>query len=164
MSVLNITHYLKDPILRTQAKKVGKINRRIQHLIDDMIDTMQHANGVGLAAPQVGVPLRLIVVKVPDEPPQILINPEIIKSSGSQEFTEGCLSVPGYCGKLTRSAEVTVKGKNREGKLDSIKATGLKAEAIQHEIDHLNGILYIDRLSEPVRPESFNRTDKESKI
>lgn len=149
MGVLKITHYLKDPTLRTKAKKTGKITRHIQRLIDDMVDTMHHANGVGLAAPQVGVSLQLIVVQVPDEQPLILINPEIKKISGSQEVTEGCLSVPGYCGKLTRATEVTVEGRSREGKFVRIKATGLKAEALQHEIDHLNGILYTDRLSKP---------------
>jgi len=111
-----------------------------------MVETMQQACGVGLAAPQVGVPLRVIVLQMPDEEPIAIINPEIVKCAGEQEVTEGCLSIPGYFGEIKRSVSVTVKGQNRQGKAMRIKATGLMAEAVEHEIDHLNGVLYLDHL------------------
>jgi peptide deformylase len=113
-----------------------------------MIETMQWANGVGLAAPQVGVPLRVIVVQMPGEEPIVLINPEIVKRTGEQEVTEGCLSVPGYYGEIRRSAGVTVRGKDRHGKVIRIRAESLMAEALEHEIDHLDGKLYIDHVED----------------
>lgn len=133
-------------MLRQKAKRVSRIARSIQRLIDDMVETMQQASGMGLAAPQVGVPLRVIVLQMPDEEPVAIINPEIVKRAGEQEVTEGCLSIPGYFGEIKRSAGVTVKGRNRQGKAIRIKATGLRAEALEHEIDHLNGVLYVDHL------------------
>jgi len=149
MTMLPICHFPEDSALRQKAKKVSRIDSSIQRLIDNMIDTMHQANGVGLAAPQVGVPLQVIVVQMPGEELITIINPEITKRSGEQEVTEGCLSVPGYCGEIKRSAEVTVKGKDRQGKAIRIKATGLMAEALEHEIDHLNGMLYIDHIESP---------------
>lgn len=146
MAILPISHFPDDPVLRQKAKKVSRIDNSIQQLIDDMVETMQQANGVGLAAPQVGVSLRVAVLQMPDEEPVAIINPEIIKRDGEQEVTEGCLSIPGYFGELKRSASVTVKGRDRQGKAIRIKATGLMAEALEHEIDHLNGTLYIDHL------------------
>jgi len=146
MKTLPISHFPGDPVLRQKAKTVPGFDSSVQRLIDNMIQTMQSANGVGLAAPQVGVSLRIIVVQMPGEEPRAIINPEIIKRSGEQEVTEGCLSVPGYYGEIKRSAEVTVKGKDRRGKAVRIKATGLMAEALEHEIDHLNGVLYIDHI------------------
>ncbi|MDD5038942.1 MAG: peptide deformylase [Dehalococcoidales bacterium] len=146
MGVLTICHFPNDHVLRQKAKRVPSTDGSIQRLIDDMIQTMQWANGVGLAAPQVGVPLRVIVLQMPEQEPIALINPEIVKRVGEQEVTEGCLSVPGYYGEIKRSAEVVVKGKDRHGKAVRIKATGLMAEAIEHEIDHLKGILYIDHV------------------
>jgi peptide deformylase len=151
MRVLPICHSPNDRVLRQKAKRVPCIDRSVQRLIDDMILTMQQADGVGLAAPQVGQSLRVIVVQMPGEEPIALINPEIVKRTGEQEVTEGCLSVPGYYGELKRSAEVTVKGKDRRGKAVRIKVTGLMAEALEHEIDHLNGILYIDRIENQER-------------
>jgi len=145
MAVRQISH-LPAPVLRQKAKKVPTIDRSVHQLIDDMVTTMQQANGVGLAAPQVGVSLRVAVLQMPEEEPFAIINPEIVKRSGEREVLEGCLSVPGYQGELKRSASVTVKGLNREGKRIRIKATGLMAQALEHEIDHLNGILYIDRI------------------
>ena len=139
----------EDSVLRQKAKKVSRIDGSIERLIDDMIETMRRANGVGLAAPQIGVPLRVIVVQMPGEEPIVLINPEIARRTGEQEVTEGCLSVPGYYGEIKRSAEVVVKGKNRNGKVIRIRAEGLMAEAMQHEIDHLNGTLYIDHVESP---------------
>jgi peptide deformylase len=146
MAILPICHFPSDPVLRQKAKRVSRIDKSIQRLIDDMIETMRQANGMGLAATQVGVPLRVAVLQIPDEEPMAIINPEIVKRDGEQEVTEGCLSIPGYFGELKRSASVTVKGRDRQGKMIRIKATGLMAEALEHEIDHLNGILYIDHL------------------
>ena len=144
-----------DPVLRQKAKKVRKIDASIQKLIDDMIETMRAAPGVGLAASQVGVPLRVIVMEIPEfddrEQPQrdlyVLINPQIVKRSGKRRIDEGCLSIPGYKAEVPRSVSVTVKGLDREGKEIRIKAeNNLLAEAIEHEVDHTNGTLYIDHL------------------
>ena len=147
MATLNICHFPDDPVLRRKAKRVSLIDdSSIQRLIDDMIETMQQSKGVGLAAPQVGVPLRIIVLQMPDEQPVTIINPEMIERTGVQEVTEGCLSVPGYHGEIRRPAGVTVRGRDRKGKIIKIKATGLMAEALDHEIDHLDGRLYIDRI------------------
>ncbi len=121
MTMLAIRHLPEDSILRQKAKRISRIDGSVQNLIDNMIDTMHQANGVGLAAPQVGVSLRVIVVQMPGEEPVALINPEIVKRTGEQEVTEGCLSVPGYYGEIKRSAEVVVKGKNRNGKVIRIR-------------------------------------------
>lgn len=136
---------LGDPILRQKAVKVSRFDQSIQELIDDMVDTMRDAPGVGLAAPQVGVPLRIVVVDVEDQL-YVLCNPEIVESSGEYEPEEGCLSIPGYVANVKRAEAVTVKAKNRRGKQIKIKADGLLAHVFQHEIDHLDGILFIDRL------------------
>ena len=146
MAIRALCHFPNDPVLRQKAKRVPAIDGSIQQLIDDMVETMQQASGVGLAAPQVGVPLRVIVLRVPDEEPVAIINPEIVKRAGEREVTEGCLSVPGYAGEIKRSVSVTVKGWNRQGKAIRIKATGLMAQTLEHELDHLNGVLYIDHL------------------
>ena len=153
-----------DQVLRQKAKRVKVIDSSIQRLIDDMLDTMRANSGAGLAAPQVGQPLRVIVAWVPgeEEEPIVLINPEVVKRSEESEVVEGCLSVPGYRGDITRSLSVTVKGQNRQGKQVRIKAQGLLAQVLQHEIDHLNGVLYIDHVEdqdklyriEPVKGES----------
>ncbi|HEY8475447.1 MAG TPA: peptide deformylase [Chloroflexota bacterium] len=134
-----------NPILRQKSKKVKRIDASIQQLIDDLIDTMRAAPGVGLAAPQIGVLQRVIVVEV-DEKLTVLINPELVSASGEWEPEEGCLSLPGYYANVKRAWAVTVRGKDRKGKDVKIKAEGLFAQALQHEIDHLNGILFIDRL------------------
>lgn len=137
-----------DPVLRTKAKKVkNAADPAIQKLIDDMIDTMHAAPGVGLAAPQVGVSLRVVVIETPDDGLMALINPEVVKTSGERQLMEGCLSVPGYQAEVTRSVQVTVKGLDRDGKEVRIKAVdSLLAQALEHEIDHINGVLYIDYL------------------
>jgi len=146
MAIRTMRH-LPDPVLRQKAKKVSVIDSSIQRLIDDMIETMQASKGVGLAAPQVGVSLRVVVVQMPgSEEPVAIINPKIVKRSGEREVTEGCLSVPGYAGEIKRSISVTVKGRNRQGEAIRLKTTGLMAEALEHELDHLNGILYIDHI------------------
>jgi len=136
--------HLPDPVLRQKAKRVSAIDSSIQRLIDDMVETMQQANGVGLAAPQVGVSLRVVVIQIPGEQPIAIINPKMVKRAGEREVTEGCLSVPGYAGEIKRSISVTVKGQNRQEKALRLKTTGLMAQALEHELDHLNGILYVD--------------------
>jgi len=146
MAVLPIRHLPEDSGLRQKAKRVPHIDSSIQRLIDDMMETMQQAKGVGLAAPQVGVSLRVIVLQMPEEEPVAIINPKIVKRAGEQEVTEGCLSIPGYYGEIKRSASITVKGQDRQGKAIRLKATGLMAEALEHEIDHINGTLYIDHI------------------
>ena len=148
MAVLPICRFPDDKVLKQKAKKVSRIDASIQSLINNMIETMQAANGVGLAAPQVGVPLRLIVVQMPGEEPRAVINPEITKRTGEQEVTEGCLSVPGYYGEIKRASAVTLKGKDLNGRPIKIKAAGLLAEALEHETDHLNGTLYIDHIQD----------------
>jgi len=135
-----------DSVLRQKAKRVPKIDGSIQRLIDDMVVTMQRTGGVGLAAPQVGVPLRVVVLQMPDEEPIAIVNPQMVKRAGEREVTEGCLSLPGYYGEIKRSESVTVKGQDRQGKPIRIKAIGLMAQALEHELDHLNGILYIDHI------------------
>ena len=152
-----------DPVLRQKARKVKTIDASVQKLIDDMIETMIDAPGVGLAANQVGVLLRVIVMQVPevdedeaeeeDEEREIkwkqyvLINPQIVKKSGERVLDEGCLSIPGYKAPVRRSVSVTAKGLDRDGKEVRIKAEdNLLAEALEHEIDHINGILYVDHL------------------
>jgi peptide deformylase len=132
------------PVLRQKAKRVSQFDRNLRALVDDMIDTMRAAPGVGLAAPQIGVPLRVAVIEV-DEKVTVLVNPEIVKKSGEEELDEGCLSVPGYWGRIKRAHSVTVKARDQFGREIRLKGEGLFGQALQHEIDHLNGILYIDR-------------------
>jgi len=138
-----------DLVLRQKARKVPKVDGSIRRLVDDMLDTMRQENGVGLAAPQIGVSLRVVVIQLPDEEPMVLINPEIVKRSGEREVLEGCLSVPGYSGHIKRSTSVTVKGWDRRGKTLRIKGSGLLAQALEHELDHLDGVLFIDRVESP---------------
>lgn len=141
-------HHLPDPVLRRKAKRISAIDSSIQRLIDDMLETMQQANGVGLAAPQVGISLRVVVIQMPGEESIVIINPKMVKRAGEREVTEGCLSIPGYAGEIKRSVSVTVKGQNRQGKAIRFKATDLMAQALEHELDHLNGTLYIDHLGD----------------
>ena len=146
MAILPIC-IVPDPMLRQKAKRVRNIDGSIQKLIGDMIETLHAEPGrAGLAAPQIGIPLRVIVIGIPDEEDIILINPKIVRKTGEQPVTEGCLSIPGYFGHIERAESVTVKGRNQSGKEIRIKADGLLAQALEHEIDHLNGILYIDHL------------------
>ncbi len=146
MSVLSI-RLLPDPVLTRKARKVSMIDNSVKKLIDDMLETVHAAPGrAGLAAPQVGVSLRVVVIDVPEGENICLVNPEIVKKSGERIVEEGCLSIPGYVGEITRAETVTVKGKDREGKSIRIKGEGLLAQALEHEIDHVNGILYIDHL------------------
>jgi peptide deformylase len=145
MTVLKV-RTLPDPVLRQKAKKVANIDSSIQKLIDDMIDTMRTVHGVGLAAPQIGISLRIAVIEIPGKEVIILINPEIIKRQGERVVEEGCLSVPGYYGEVKRSEVVKVKAQNRQGKEFRLRREGLLAHALEHEVDHLNGILYVDHI------------------
>jgi len=148
MAVLKI-RTLPDPVLRQKAKKVRSNDGSIQKLIGDMIDTMRAVNGVGLAAPQVGVPLRIAVIEIPGEEVITLINPEVTKRQGERVLEEACLSVPGYQGEIKRSVTVRVKALDRQGRQIRLKGDELLAQALEHETDHLNGTLYIDRLDSP---------------
>ena len=134
-----------EPILRERAKRVSTHDASLRKLLGDMLETMRDAPGVGLAANQIGVPLQVAVVEV-DGVVTELINPQIVRSSGEQLDWEGCLSIPGYVAEVTRFERVTVKARDRHGKEFRIKGTELLARALQHEIDHLNGHLYIDLL------------------
>ena len=140
-----------DPVLRQKAKRVRARDSSLPKLIEDMFETMYDAPGVGLAAPQIGIPLQVIVLDTPPEGRLALLNPEIVKRSGERVLKEGCLSVPGFRGEITRSLKVLVKGIDpATGKEVRIRAEDdLLAEALEHEIDHLNGILYIDYLESP---------------
>ena len=144
MAVLPIRS-VPDSVLKQKAKKVPAIDGSIKKLIRDMLETMHAEPGrVGLAASQVGVPLRIIVIGMPEEEDLVLINPEIVRRRGERIIDEGCLSVPGYFGQIKRSEAVTAKGRDQNGKEVRVKAEGLLAQALEHEIDHLNGTLYID--------------------
>ncbi len=142
-----------DPVLRRKARKVTEFTPDLQALIDDMVETMRVAPGVGLAAPQVDVSLRVIVVEYgddddPDVPAKLyaIVNPEITRLSQEKEIgAEGCLSIPGFGGNVERPLEAVIKGQNRHGKPVRIKASGWLARIFQHEIDHLDGVLFIDR-------------------
>lgn len=133
-----------DPILREKAKEVAEITPNILKLLGNMMDTLRDANGLGLAAPQIGVPKRVIVVEAGDEVLQ-LINPVILRREGEETDYEGCLSVPGTVGEVTRAAKVLVRALDRDGKTVELERAGLVARVLQHEIDHLEGILYIDK-------------------
>ena len=152
-------------VLHQKAKKIKQVDSAAQKLIDDLLESMRAAHGLGLAAPQIGIGLRAFVIEMPegkDEPNSgeqvILINPEILKSEGEQIGEEGCLSIPGYVGIVRRALKVSVKGLNRKGKEVRVKGEGLLARALQHEIDHLDGILYTDRLE---KPEELYRVSEE---
>jgi len=146
MAILPI-RTLPDPVLRQKAKRVKTIDGSIQKLIASMLETVHADPGrAGLAAPQVGTSLRVIVIDIPGAENIVLINPEIVKRSGEHSVTEGCLSVPGYYGEIKRAKSVTAKGRDASGKEIRIKAEELLAQALEHEIDHLNGMLYIDHL------------------
>lgn len=131
------------PVLREKALEVKEVTPNIKKLLDNMRDTMYAADGVGLAAPQIGVSKRVIVVDAGDGPLE-LINPVILEKQGEETDAEGCLSIPGVNGDVTRAAQVRVQGLNREGIMTEIKGEGLLARVLQHEIDHLEGVLFVD--------------------
>ena len=136
-----------DEILKKKSREVETIDDKLQILIDDMIETMHHLNGVGLAAQQVGVLKRVVVIDLYDDNgPIVFINPVIKKEKGEQECEEGCLSFPNQFAKVIRPSEVTVKALDRNGKEYKLKGKGLLAQAISHEVDHLEGILFVDKI------------------
>ncbi len=149
MATRNIRE-LGDDVLRKETKEVKDVNRRTKILIEDMFDTMYEANGVGLAAPQVGILKKIFVVDVGDEDgnkvPFVFINPEIIEREGVQVGFEGCLSVPGKSGKVARAEKVKVRAFNEDMEEFELEAEGFLARAIQHEYDHLNGVVYVDKV------------------
>ncbi|MDX1837902.1 peptide deformylase [Legionella taurinensis] len=154
--------YLPDAVLRQVAKPVEQFDDALQTLIDDMFETMYSVNGVGLAAPQIGVSLRLSVIDVIGDKKQqlVLINPEIIASEGQKEYQEGCLSVPGVYDTVVRADKVTIRALDRNGKAYEMTADGLLGECFQHEIDHLNGKLYVDLLSPLKRSMARRKLEK----
>ena len=158
MAIRNIRTY-GDEILTKRAKEVEEIDERTKELIEDMIETLHKNNGVGLAAPQVGVLKRIIVIDIYEEGTDVfvLINPEIIKTKGEQTVEEGCLSFPNQFAKILRPAEVTVKALDKDGKKVKLVGKDLLAQVLSHEIDHLNGELFIDKIIpgtlETVKPE-----------
>ena len=145
MSVLPL-RLTPDPILRQKAKRVRNIDGSIRKLVEDMIDSMKANQGVGLAAPQIGVSLRVIVIEVPDQKVLTLINPSIVRRTGERDVHEGCLSIPGYRGEIKRAEKVVAKGIGLDGKEIRVKAQELLAQALEHEIGHIRGVLYTDLL------------------
>ena len=143
--------YKGDPILRKVSRKVTAINERIEILLEDMVDTMYHNEGVGLAAPQVGILRRVVVIDIGDGPLK-LINPVIVEEEGENIDVEACLSVPNRIGTVQRPERVVVRYLDEYGKEKEIEPTGLLAKALCHEIDHLNGILFIDKMIEEIVP------------
>jgi peptide deformylase len=146
-----------DPVLRKKSRRVRQANSALRELIDDMVETMRAANGIGLAAIQVGVPERVIVVQLPEDeenpdstPLYVVVNPKLARKSREvEEGIEGCLSVPGWIGEVPRHHAVTVKGMDGEGRSVRVKAEGLLARVLQHEIDHCDGVLFIDYIEDP---------------
>jgi peptide deformylase len=139
--------FLPDRVLRQQAKKIGKIPPNLKKYTEDMIETMHAADGVGLAANQVGSLQKVAVIQLPEwEEALVLVNPEIVRREGEREVEEGCLSIPGYRGMVKRSERVRARALDLNGRVIRINAEGLLAQALEHETDHLNGTLYIDRL------------------
>ncbi|MBI5102187.1 MAG: peptide deformylase [Nitrospirae bacterium] len=159
MAVLDIKKY-PEKVLKQKASPVRDLDDLVLKLIDDMIETMYNAPGVGLAAPQVGVSQRLAVIDISSReaevPLIVLINPVVLEREGEIEFEEGCLSIPDYTAKVKRAENLLVRTSDREGRTVEIEAGGLLSIAIQHEIDHLDGVLFIDRIS-PIRREFFKK-------
>ena len=154
---------LPDPVLRRKARPVSSFDAGLQSLVDDMIDTMREAPGVGLAAPQVGVSERVIVVEYAEDEDNenapkklyVMVNPEIKKCSEETDLgTEGCLSVPGWQGEVERTFEVIVKGQTRHGQPMKVKAKGWMARIFQHEIDHIDGVVFTDRATKVWKPQA----------
>jgi peptide deformylase len=152
-----------DPVLRMPATPVREIDTGVRKLVTDMIETMYAAPGVGLAAPQIGVPRAVIVFDAQDgEGARVLINPELVESDGEYEYEEGCLSVPGYYWPITRPGYVRARGLDLEGKSVDYFGEGLLGRVLQHEIDHLRGILLIERLEKKVRKQALKSLREEA--
>jgi peptide deformylase len=161
MALLDILHY-PDPRLRMRAQPVAEVDDTLRRLIDDMFETMYAAPGIGLAATQVNVHLRLVVIDVsPDgSEPLCLINPEILEAEGQESSQEGCLSVPDIFEAVTRAERIRVRALDRDGQSRIVEASGLTAVCIQHELDHLEGKLFVDRLSELKRTRIRKKYEK----
>lgn len=153
MAVYNIVK-IGDPVLRERAKEVKKITPNVIRLLENMAHTMYDAQGVGLAAPQIGVSKRVVVIDVGEGLIE-LINPEVEEATGQEIDLEGCLSIPGMRGEVKRAAQVVVRALNRKGEPVQIQGSGLLARALQHEIDHLDGVLFIDKASSLERVEDI---------
>lgn len=164
MPTLDILHF-PDPRLRQKAEPVTRIDAGIRRLVDDMLETMYAAPGIGLAAIQVNVARRVVVIDISEDrsDPLVLINPEILASEGEEETDEGCLSVPGYYETVRRADRVRVRALDREGQPFEIDATGLLAVCIQHEIDHLDGKLFVDYLSSLKRMRIRQKLEKQAR-
>lgn len=153
-----------DPVLRQKAKKVRRVDNYTRQLVQDLIDTVHSAHGAGLAAPQIGVPLRAIVTNVEDQL-RVVLNPEIVEMSEEEiEADEGCLSIPGWYGPVRRKQRVTVRGMSRTGKPIKIKTEGWEARAFQHEVDHLDGILFTDRMDDPTLLHRVESAEEEEEL
>lgn len=161
MAILNILHF-PDPRLRTRARPVERVDKRIRRLVGDMLETMYDAPGIGLAATQVDVHERVIVIDTSEEKdqPLVLINPEILHRDGIEEMDEGCLSVPGIYETVQRADQVRISALDGEGKPFELDAEGLLAVCIQHEMDHLEGKLFVDYLSELKRQRIRRKLEK----
>ncbi len=161
MAILPI-RTVPDPILRQKAKRVKEIDKSLRKLVSNMQETLRTVGGVGLAANQIGIALRIIVINLPQNEYSVLINPEVIRRSGERIVNEGCLSIPGYVGEIKRSELVKIKGTDKTGKEIRIKAEGLLAEVLEHEIDHLNGILYVDHLESQEKLRKVEPSDNQA--
>jgi peptide deformylase len=164
MAILNILHF-PDERLRTKAEPVTEVTDKHRTLISDMLETMYDAPGIGLAATQVNVHEQILVIDISEDKnqPTVLINPEILEKEGDQKFEEGCLSVPGVYETLHRAEKVRVKALNKEGNIFEMNAEGILAVCIQHEIDHLNGKLFVDYLSQMKKQRIRKRLEKQQK-
>lgn len=160
MAIRNIVT-IKDSVLRKKSRPVVKFDEKLWMLLDDMKDTLKKADGVGLAAVQVGILRRVVIVDVGDGKPVELINPEIVEQSGEQEGQEGCLSLPGEWGIVTRPEFVKVRAQNRKGQWCMHKGEGLKARCFCHEIDHLDGIVFTDKAKHMLTEEELKRLNEE---
>ena len=164
MAILDILHF-PDPRLRNRARPVTEVDERVQRLIDDMFETMYAAPGIGLAAIQVNVPLRVVTIDISEErdQPLALVNPEILEREGVEEMDEGCLSVPGVYEKVQRAERIRFRALDREGRPFEQEADGLLAVCVQHEIDHLDGKLFVDYLSNLKRQRIRKKLEKEAR-
>ncbi|MET0072541.1 MAG: peptide deformylase [Candidatus Thiodiazotropha sp.] len=164
MAILDILHF-PDPRLRNKAKPVAQVDDSIRRLIDDMLETMYQAPGIGLAATQVNVAKRVVVIDLSEEKnqPLCLVNPEILTKDGEEQMEEGCLSVPGIYELVKRANQIRVRALDREGRAFEMEAEGLLAVCIQHELDHLEGKLFVDYLSSLKRQRIRKRLEKESR-
>ncbi len=165
MAILNILHY-PDPRLRTVAKPVSRVDDTLRQLLDDMLETMYAAPGIGLAATQVNVDRRVVVIDISEEKnqPLCLINPEITELEGIEEMDEGCLSVPGVFETVKRAERVKMQALDRDGRLFELQVDGLLAVCIQHEIDHLDGKLFVDYLTQLKQKRIRKKLEKEQKM